>query len=233
MQTPLSNRQPQVFQSAIPSNKKKTLKERLQSVFTTKGLLVLVAVLQIIMILLIINPGALWQQFQNNMLLGEVSSKVSITSQETPIIATVTNADELRNANGAQAQIYKDAQTGDYVIGFSDRLIIYRRSTGEIIYDGVTPSGLVNETQQRITEIVATKAKEAGLIPQNSTEIPQISLITDIETLSKTNPEFYSNANNNDIVGLFAQAQVIVVYNQESDSIINSGRYSTSIQRIE
>lgn len=200
--------------------------------FEGKGLLVLIAVLQIIMILLIINPVALIQQFQNQQLINEVAGKVEITSGETPVIATVTNPDELRNANGAQAQVYKDAEMGDYVLGYSDRLIIYRRSTGTIIYDGVTPSGLVNEAQQAIIEKLTTKAKDRSLISQDSTEIPQISLITDIDTLRKTDPAFYAPAKNNDIVGLFAQAQIIVLYNQESDSIVNTGKYSTSIQGL-
>ncbi len=174
----------------------------------------------------------MFQQFQNNQLINEVKGKVEITSSETPVIATVTNADELRNANGAQAQIYKDAEAGDYVLGYSDRLIIYRRSTGTIIYDGVTPSGLVNEAQTRIIETITTKAKDMRVISASSTEVPQISIITDVDTLKTNDPAFYANAKNNDIVGLFASAQVIVLYSQESESIINSGKYATSIQQI-
>lgn len=221
--TPVQKKTSNNFLSNLKFNRK---------AFEGKGLLVLIAVLQIIMILLIINPVAIIQQLQNQQLINEVASKVEITSGETPVIATVTDPEELRNANGAQAQVYKDAQSGDYVLGYSDRLIIYRRASGTIIYDGVTPSGLVNQAQELIIEKITTKAKDRSLISQDSTEIPQISLITDIDTLKKTDPTFYATAKNNDIVGLFAQAQIIVLYNQESDSIVNTGKYSTSIQGL-
>lgn len=194
-----------------------------------RTLLIIIAVLQIIMIVLIINPAALWQQFQNQQIINEVASKTTVNSLENPVIATVTNADQLRDQNAAQAQVYKDAQNGDYVLGYSDKMIIYRRSDGTIVYEGDTPTGLVNNAQKKIVDDITSKAKELGLIEDNSTEAPQISIITDVKSLQAANPNFYSVARNNDIVALFPSSQLIVLYNQETATIVNSGNYSTNI----
>lgn len=204
----------------------------LRKLASNRTLLVVIAVLQIIMIILILNPAAIIRNFQNQQLINEVASKTTINTAENPVIATVTNAQRVRDENAANEQVYKDAQNGDYVLGYSDKMIIYRQSTGTIIYEGANPSTLITNAQQKLIEDITTKAKELGLVEDESEEIPQISLITDVKSLQTANPEFYSLARNNDIVALFAQSQLIVLYNQETATIVNSGEYTTSITTL-
>ena len=195
-------------------------------------LLIVVALLQIIIVVLILNPTSLIQQYQNNQIINEVAAKTAVNTSESPTIATVTDADQLRKANAAQAEVYKDAQNGDYVLLYSDKMIIYRKSSGEVIYNGDNPNDLVTHTQQKLLSSIQDKAKAQNLIPADSTETPQISVITDVKPLKESNPDFYANARNNDIVALFAQEQLIVLYNQDTATIINTGKYATNISNL-
>ncbi len=220
-------------QQVMPPNQaKKGRKSFLKRIWNTKSVLIIVAILQIIIIVLILNPVALVQQYQNQQIINEVAAKTAVNTAESPVIATITNADQLRSANAAQAQVYKDAQNGDYVLGYSDKMIIYRRGTGEVIYNGDNPNDLVTHTQEKLVSDIVDKAKKQNLISSDSTETPQISIITDVKSLQTANPDFYSIARNNDIVALFPQEQLIVLYNQETSTIVNSGKYSTNISNL-
>ena len=90
---------------------------------------------------------------------------------------------------------------------------------------------IANKVKERLQQMqdVAAKAKEQGLISQDSTETPQISIITDMKTLQAADPKFYAIARTNDIVALFPEESIIILYNQETSTIVNSGKYVTNI----
>lgn len=212
-------------------SKQITLKKKrsIKSIFSSKLLLGLVVVLQLIMIFLILNPIAIIQDIQNRQLINEVASKTSLNTAETPVIATITNADTLRAENAIQAEVYKDAQSGDYVLAYTDKMIIYRRGEGRVIYEGDNPNQLLNKTQQKLIDDIVASAKEQGIIDSASKEVPQISIISDVKSLAASDPTFYRSARNNDIIVLFAESQVIALYNQETGEIFNHGQYQTTI----
>ncbi len=88
---------------------------------------------------------------------------------------------------------------------------------------------LLRLSKEKVIEDIIRVAKEQNLLPAESTETPQISIVTDTRALQQSNPEFYKVARNNDLIALFPAHQLIILYNQETSSIINSGSYSTTI----
>jgi len=204
--------------------------QKVKNAFSVKTFLALIVILQIVIVALILNPLKLYQDYQNQQVLSEVGALTTLNKSETPVIAQVSDAEALRKENAIQAQVYKDAKNGDYVIGYTDKLIIYRKEEGKLIYNGDTPSAVLTKSQQDIIDGIIEKTKEKNLISQDSTEQPQVSIVSDISKLKGQNPTFYANARNNDVVAIFSDSQVIVLYNLETKTIINSGKFVTSIK---
>lgn len=65
-------------------------------------------------------------------ILESVSKHTQINEEAVPRLLTVTDPESLQEQ---QPEIYKDAQAGDQVLVYNDRVIIYRPSTDEIIFD--------------------------------------------------------------------------------------------------
>lgn len=205
-------------------------KSTFNQILNNRALLIVIIVLQIIIIvLLFVNPIYLIQEYRNQQIIEQVAAKTDIDSSETPLVAEITDIASLKAANDIQAQVYKDAQNGDYVLGYTNKMIIFRPSTQAIIYEGDNPNDLLTKAQEKVIEDIIRVAKEQNLLPAESTETPQISIVTDTRALQQSNPEFYKVARNNDLIALFPAHQLIILYNQETSSIINSGSYSTTI----
>lgn len=209
----------------------------LEFVKSMKFLAAMVIVLQLVIIFLLVNPINLLNQLNAVQVINKVSSLVVVPPNEVPqVIAQVGDkknlptADELREENAIQAAVYKDAQDGDYVLLYSNKMIVYREKENRVIYEGDTPAAILQKTQQDILTKVTTKAKDAGIISSSSDEVPQLSTITDVANLQKENPSFYSNAANDDVIALFQSAGKIVIYRPDTDTIVNSGSYNFNIQ---
>lgn len=241
MQSPLNSQSGQKFSEMKGSNtfsqpkKKKGIS--LRGMFNSKSI-VLIVVLQIIMIVLLLlnlfglSPAAIIQNMQNQQVISELSSKTTVPSGETPVIATVTDANKLREENAVQAEVYKDAQNGDFVIGYGEKMYIFRRSEGRIVYEGDNPNTALTKAQEKIISEIVTAARDSGVITTANDETPQLSLITDVKALQTNDPVFYKNARANDIIALFPQAEVILIYNQESKTVVNYGNYTTQITAL-
>jgi len=172
----------------------------------------------------------LFTQIQNNQVVAEVSGKAKVNTQEVPVVAVISDAKTLREQNDIQSEIYKDAQNGDYVIGYTDKMVIYRRQDGSIIYDGDTPQTRLEKTQQELVDAVTNAAKNAGVIDADSQEVPSVSIVTDAKKLRDQNATFYKDAKNNDVLASFAESGILVIYRQDTQTIVNSGQFSTTIK---
>jgi hypothetical protein len=201
--------------------------------FQNKGTSVII-LLQVVIILLLIvvliNPATIIQKINESQVLSAVASLTTINTAESPVIAVISDAQGLREENAIQAEVYKDAQNGDYVLGYSDKMIIYRKQDNTIIYEGDSPTDMLTKNQETLMNSIISKAKEQGIIPSTSEEEPALSVVTDIAVLQAQDPTFYSSARNNDIIAIFSQAEVILLYNNDTGSIIKSGTYTTQIQ---
>jgi len=192
----------------------------------------MVLVIQIVLLIILATVSfdpisALVQKYQNNQIIAKVSDLAKIDPTQAQVLALINNIDNLKSASAVNANVYKDAKNGDYVIGIgtdSANIIIYRASENKVIYQGDSPNALLSKTQQQILNDIIAKTKEKKLIPADSTEIPQVTQVSDPSDFQKNDPVFYKSAQKDDVVAYFAKAQIVVLYRISSSSIVNSGK---------
>ena len=195
---------------------------------------VLIITLQVVIIYLIVNPINLYSQLSSVKIINEISDKVSVPPNELPQIGIIgdkknlQDIDTLQKNNGIDAQIYKDARDGDYVVGYTSKLIIYRPDNKKIIYEGDTPQQILAKSQQTLIQLVQKKVLENKLINEK-TPAPQASVVVDPESVKKGN-DFYKDVQANDVIANFTSPDLIVIYRPSDDTIVKSGVVSFSIK---
>jgi hypothetical protein len=192
----------------------------------------IIVILQLVILYFFINPINLYNNYVNVQIVNEVAKLVSVDPNTFPVIALVSDADKLRGANAIQAQVYKDAVNGDYVIGYSSTIVIYRRSENKIIYNGDAPATILTKTQQTITTNIIARAKASGIITSDSTEQPVIQGVVDstnITQLKALDARFYADVTAGDIIADFASNSTRIIYRPSTDTVVNKGVTKTTI----
>jgi hypothetical protein len=115
-------------------------------------------------------------------------------------------------------------------LAFTDKIVIYRQSENKIIYDGDSPGTILAKGQNEVIAKINAMAKAAGIIQQDNSEVPNLSIIGDEEQVKAQDPKFYALARKGDVVAIYPTAKVIVIYNLQSDAIIKSGKVDTTIR---
>lgn len=116
-------------------------------------LIVLVVLLQIVILFLLLTQTIYSPQARTNQIIEKATSGLAVPPNEFPQVAVIGDGRNLGDINQIKAgsridaEVYKDAQNGDYVLAYSAKLIIYRPSENKVIYDGETPA-----QKQQITE---------------------------------------------------------------------------------
>jgi hypothetical protein len=158
-----------------------------------------------------------------------------VPTNEVPTVAQINDGkylsdeNELRKLNQINAKVYEKAKNGDHVLLYSTMMVIYRSSNKQIIYIGETPDDLLKKSQQAVLALSIQKAKEAGLIPEESDEVPQVSVVDVPENLKKIN-EFYSVVEKSDLIISFNNPSIVIIYRPSTDKIVKSGNYSLNIR---
>jgi hypothetical protein len=185
------------------------------------------------------NPPYLEDLQFTNTLVEEISEQTSVNTLEQPVISQIRDAEQLRNSNIATNRVYADAQEGDYVILYSDKMIIYRRPTQSIIYEGETPQQIISQSQNEFTQRVLGIAKTNEIISEDYSGIPQLSGVTEqnIEALKEQNGEFFELAQTGDVIALFQNEQKIMLIRPNTNSngdleVINTGNFQSTIETI-
>lgn len=199
-----------------------------------KILALMIIIFQIIILYLLINPINLLNQLNAVQVINKVSDLTLVPAGEIPsAIGTIgdnsllPDVETLKKENDIQAQVYKDAKNGDYVIVYSNKMIIFRESENRIIYEGQTPVQILNNNQQTIVSNLIKKVKDSGIIANTNEEAPQLRIITtEIEDLKRSNPEFYGEVKENDIQAIFARENKIIIYRPDTDTIVKYGDLS-------
>jgi hypothetical protein len=194
-------------------------------------LLLIVVVQSGALIYFMFFPPFLAETRKNDALVKTVASKATVSQTEAPQIATVTDADKLRSSSPIAADIYKDVKSGDKILAYSDKIIVYRESESKVVYDGLSPGQKVQEVQQELAVKIRAKAVETNILPKGNTESPQLSIVSDAAEMQKSS-KFYAKTVKDDIVAIFPQAEIIILYRPSDGTIINSGRVRTSIDKI-
>jgi hypothetical protein len=196
--------------------------------------IVLIAISQLALLYLVLNPLNLYNQLTTVQTINEVTKSSQIPPNELPQVGIIGDKknlqpiEELKKGNAIDADIYKDAKDGDYVLGYTSKLIVYRPGEKKIIYDGKTPQQKLAESQQAIIAGVQKKAVDAGLVKADAA-LPQASVVTDAKKVSEGN-DFYKDVQANDIIANFTKPDLIVIYRPSEDKIVKSGTVSLSIK---
>ena len=204
-------------------------KWKLGDVFT-KLLLLLIIVLLVGLCYLNLYPPTLAEQRKVQAMVKKISVMTDVSAKEYPQFAVVTDPDALRKQGQLMESIYKDAQKDDYVFGFSNMLVIYREKENKIVYQGPSPQQLALSQQQEVLNKLTTKLKQSGIIASDSQEVPQLSIISDLAALKNADQSMYAGAQVGDITALYPQAQLFVLYRPSSDTVLKSGKVSTTFQ---
>lgn len=174
--------------------------------------------------------------FNNNesvsqRILRKVAQVTTLTSNEIlgATVVQIENIDDLKAENEIQKEIYKDVQNGDYAVLLSNKMIVYREHEHKKVYEGNSPAQQLNALNQAQVQKVVDKAKAEGLVEQDSTTVPQVLVVTDIDSLKAQNPTFYESVDLNDLIVIYSAEQVIFIYRPATDRIIQSGSVNTSI----
>ncbi len=200
----------------------------LEVITSLKFLAFLIVVLQIIIIAILINPINLASQLNAVQIINKVSKLTVVPPSEVPVFGAIgdnkvlPDVETLKKDNAVQAQVYKDAKNGDYVLGYTTKMIIYRDSENKIIYDGDSPGVIAQKSNQTLLNSVIAKAKSSGIVSQDSTETPSITVMTNVDDLKKANPDF--------VLALFQDSKKILIYRADTDSIIKYSDYTFSIK---
>ena len=163
-----------------------------------------------------------------------LEKKLSLPTDEMPIAAQVGDLknlktiEELKQENEVDAEIYKDAQDGDYVFGYANRMIIYRYDEDKIIYDGKTARKKMEEFSEEIATEIVKKAKLEKLIPPDYTLLPYLTVVTDAEEVITNNPD-YVGVIENDIFAAFSSLEFMLIYRRTNKTIVYSGKFDNSL----
>ena len=86
-------------------------------------------------------------QAETDRVLSSLKLILTINETEAPTVARVEDPAKLQSSN---AEFYKDVQTGDYLVIFPKRAIIFRESTNQII--NIAPIINTSDLEQKQTE---------------------------------------------------------------------------------
>lgn len=193
------------------------------------GVLILLQIVIIGLLVYVINPKQALEDYKNSRLIAKVESKVDVNAKSDPTLAEILDAEGLRAENEIQAQVYKDAQNGDRVLVYQDKIVIYRESEDKVVYEGDSPQTILQKNQEAILTDLTDVADAAGIIAKDSGETPQLSVVTSPVILREKNPDFYEKAQKNDIIATYPDSGIIILYRATDKEILNYGDYKTDI----
>jgi hypothetical protein len=197
-------------------------------------LLLAILAMQVAFLYLLLNPVNIYNQLTSVNVINEVTKDKNLPPNELPQIGVVGDGKNLadieviKKTNAIDADVYKDAKNGDYVLGYTNKLIIYRPSEKKVIYEGPSSQQKLASSKQTLVTQVMNKVMSSNLLPKDYQGVPNISIVTSPEELKK-NGDLYKDAQANDLVATFSTG-LIAIYRPSNDTIVKSGTVSTVIK---
>jgi hypothetical protein len=203
----------------------------------TSFFIFVILVMQGLFLYFLINPINVASQLNSVQKINKVTTLTEkpLPINELPQIGvvgdqkTLADADTIRKTNAIDAEVYKDAKDGDYVLGYTTRLVIFRPSDEKIIYDGQSSQQKLQAGQQALIVGIVKKVADAGLIPADYKQTPQLSVVTNPDDLKKGN-EFYKDVLKDDIVATFTAPNLVAIYRPATQQIVKSGQFQISLK---
>lgn len=215
------------------SESKQLVRNVIDKVKNFKHTTALIVVLQVVIIALLAYGIFVPRQTLGAKLVDEVAEVAGINTSNFPIeIIEIDQQllEQLKNGNSIQEEVYSDAQVGDFILVYTDRMIIYRRDGKELIYDGLSPSQLAQTEEATVIQTIVSLAKQQGIIPSESESVPQASVVKDPAAFKEQNPTFYADLQQGHVIAIFPNEQVVVLYNPSTTTIYKRGTVNTTIQ---
>jgi hypothetical protein len=201
----------------------------------TSILVVATFVMQLVFLYLLVNPINVTNQLESVKIINEAVKLNNLPINELPQIGVIgdkkmlADIETIKKTNTIDAEVYKDGANGDYVLGYSNRLVIYRPSTKKIVYDGQSPQQKLAATQKNIVTDVLKKIADAKLIPADYNQVPQMSIVTNPDEQKKSN-DFYKDVLKDDILVTFTNPNLLVIFRPSTNAIVKSGQIQVSIK---
>jgi hypothetical protein len=205
----------------------------------TSILVVAILVMQLVFLYFLVRPINVIEQLTSVQKINKITTltQTPLPITEVPQIGivgdqkTLADADTIRKTNAIDAEVYLNAQNGDYVLGYSNagRLVIFRPSDEKIIYDGPSSAAKLQVGQQTLISGVLKKTAEAGLIPSDYKLVPQVSVVTSPDDLKKGN-EFYKDVLKDDLVASFTNPNLVVIFRPSTQQIVKSGQFQITLK---
>ncbi len=206
------------------------LPQRISEFFNLKFLLLVLILLQLVIIAFLAYPLFFSPDAVARQIVAEVRQKTNVSPVANPEeILPIDNVDAIRQDNEILAEIFKDAANGDYVLNYGDtRWLIYRRSAGQVIYDGPSLSAVIQQNEETLVDDIISKAKERGLYIDGDA-LPSFSAISDPEESRSVDPKFYAEAEAGDIIVVFADGKKVALYRPSSKALYKIGNINSTI----
>lgn len=193
------------------------------------GLVIALQVVVIILLVVLINPKRKYDTYKQNQIIERAEELAKVDPQQKPVVAIVSDADKLRGDDPVQQSVYKDANDGDYVLAYTDTIIIYRKDEDRIIYSGDNPRTVLSKNQQELLKNLTDAVVKQKIVAESDTKNPQLLAVTDPGKLREQDAAFYALAKENDLIAYFPEAEKIVLYRPSDKKVLNSGSYRTQI----
>ena len=199
---------------------------RLPSISLHTFLLSTICIQLIYLVAFLANPATVYENLTRRWLVQRVANaaEVDLESFQNMVVLGKTkefdDIDQLKKQNSYNQAVYKDAKSGDLALAFSSKMVIYRPKTESIIYQGETPTQKMEQDQKLAVSKYAEVIKAQGIIPKESVEVPQVSVISNVDQYK--NNTLYAGASNGDLVMVFSDSGIVVIYNTKENRVIKA-----------
>lgn len=195
------------------------------------GVFIILQLIVIVLLVVIINPKRVYNNYKQDRVIARAEELAKVDPAQKPVVAVVSDAEKLRGEEPVQKEVYKDAKNGDYVLAYTDTLIIYRKNEDKLIYSGDTPRVLLSKSQQELIKGLTEAVTKQELVSADAAKSPQLLAVTDPAKLRKQDANFFALAKESDLIAYFPDAEVVVLYRPAEGKILNSGTYKTQISK--
>jgi hypothetical protein len=204
-------------------------------------IIVAIFVMQVGFLYLLLNPINTLKQLDSVNNINKISTLVDpnnpLPINELPQIgvvgdgSTLADISKIKETNQIDAQVYANAANGDYVLGYNNagRLVIFRPSNSEIVYDGESSSKKLASAQQSLVSTVVSKIKAANIVTADNDQIPQIQVVSNPEEVRKGN-EFYKDVQKDDLIVTYSTPSLVAIYRPSTGAFINKGQIQVTIK---
>jgi hypothetical protein len=167
------------------------------------------------------KASSAYSEYQSKQYIRRSSDLLDITIPESATVAEVVDLVSLRSQTPSIADVYDGVENGDYLILFDNQMVIYRPRANQVIYHGPDPKKIVENAEVTVQGVVNFQVKNKNALLINPEEMPEVRQIVDLEGVKLTDPKFFKDAKLGDVVAIFPENKIKVLFRLGLNEIIN------------